>query len=304
MSSIPHDKQKIQKFAQSYVNDKGWGFISCDPYKEGASNSIWSLETQSCHYVLKVGKLDYWRRLSVEAGVLEYLAGVDVPRILSFGEANKEFPWDWAVLEFVKGRHPFSLNSDQAFELGRLLQRIRSKTSGIHYEEGSWRYYFENRIEGAVKLASPKAPEPIRELFEKYLDRVERCAKYGDILDREKKGISHGDITPYNLILKPDGQFCLIDWEYPRSAGMVWDLACIRKAFRLEPQEFRALCEGTGEAFSEETLIFADILYQLQVSSWRAEMLYGRGKQDYGDFFITEMGEELGRVEVLLRELL
>jgi Ser/Thr protein kinase RdoA (MazF antagonist) len=304
MSWNPHEPQIIIRFAREWTVRRGWTMMGCEPWKEGASNAIWALDTDHGRYILKIGKLEYWRRLPVEGEVLRLLEGEDAPRLVDTGTADETIPWDWSVLERVEGIHPFGLSPEQAFGLGELLARVRKKAAGTAFENGTWRHWLDNRVRGAVALALPQAPAPIGELFEKYLDRVERCARFGDILDTLPGGITHCDITPYNLILKPDGSFCLLDWEYPRTAPAVWDLACIRKAFRLEPEGFRELCRGLGESFPDEALAFADILYQLQVCSWRAEMMYGRGKHDYGDFFIVEMGEELARVEMLLRGLL
>jgi hypothetical protein len=60
---------------------------------------------------------------------------------------------------------------------------------------------------------------------------------------------------------------------------------------------------ASGEEVPDEAIAFADALYQLQVAAWRAETWYGRELRRDGDFFLIEMGEELGRVELLLRSM-
>jgi len=301
MSWTAHDPITIARFSQFLADRHGWKLKESVPWKEGASNAIWSFDTEGGRYVLKVGKLDYWRRLNIEASILSHLDGQDVPRLVDHGDAGEQLPWDWALLERVEGIHPFALVGDDVDRLGELLVRIRMNTASLRLEEGGWRRYFQERVLPSFQLALPGMPTPLAELFQRRVEDIGRFAHLGDRLDGGAS-IAHGDITPYNLIKKPDGTFCLLDWEQPRRAAAAWDLATVRKAFRMPVTDFQRLKEIVDPELDDEVLSFADILYQMQVCSWRAEMLYGRHKR-YDDFFIVELGEELARAELLLRRL-
>jgi Ser/Thr protein kinase RdoA (MazF antagonist) len=298
-----HDPSIIRDFALAFSSRHGWTLLDCSPWREGASNAIWTLDAEEGKFVLKVGKLEHWRRLSTEASVLEILDGRDAPRLIDHGEASPDFPWDWSVLERVMGRHVHTLDPSEAQELGALISRARSNTATISLETGSWRIFLEKRVIGSVGAAARAMPSQLADRFACLIGESKRLRRWGDLLDSLPAGISHGDIIPLNLVKKDSGGFSLLDWENPRSASAAWDLACARKSFKLGAESFRALRHGVGEEVPDEAIAFADALYQLQVAAWRAETWYGRELRRDGDFFLIEMGEELGRVELLLRSM-
>jgi aminoglycoside phosphotransferase (APT) family kinase protein len=298
-----HDPSIIKDFARAFCANRGWTLLDCSPWREGASNAIWTLDANEGKFVLKVGKLEQWRRLSAEASVLEALDGRDAPRLIDHGVASPVFPWDWSVLERVIGRHIHSLDPSEALELGALISRARTNAALLDLETGSWRVFLEKRITGSVGNAARAMPGPLAEKFEGLIGEARRLGKWGDLLDSLPAGISHGDVIPLNLVKMDSGGFSLLDWENPRNASTAWDIACVRKSFKLGAESFRALRLGIGDEVPDEAISFADALYQLQVAAWRAETWYGRNLRREGEFFLVELGEELGRVELLLRSL-
>jgi len=304
MSWPPHDPLIISQFAQAIAREHGWQIERCEPWRAGASNAIWALDTDKVRAVLKIGKLDYWRRLGIETSVLECLGGSDAPRLLAQGMATEAFPWDWAVLERVDGTHPYTLDVNDAREIGRAIARMREKTKNIPLDEGAWKVFAEERIYKPLEIASKGAPEAVMERFTLLRKKLSGCDEIGKLLDSLPPGITHGDLIPYNLIRKDSGGFCFIDWELTRRASAAWDLSSVRKAFILADGAFAALREGLGEEIPDRAIDFANAIHQLEVASWRAEMWFGRGKKHDGDFFLIELGQELGRAEMLLNSLL
>lgn len=300
----PHDPAAIEGFARDLAGRLGIGRIACVPWKEGASNAIWSVEPEGAgpgdRFVLKVGKLPRWRRLGVEAGILAALGGREAPRLVAHGMAGDGLPWDWALLERVEGEHLFTLGEAEARRLGELLRSAREATRGLELGGGSWLSFVEERIKRPLATAAKSMDPRVSDRFARLLDRALSMDAAGELLDSLPGGISHGDLTPLNLLFEPGGNPRLLDWESPRRASAAWDVAGVRKAFRLEEGAFAALVAGVGEALPAAAIDFADALQQLQVAAWRADAWFARGQRAEGAFFLVEMGEELGRAELLL----
>lgn len=297
-----HDPDRIREFARELPHRLSLeGAATCIPWKEGASNSVWKLDIGTLPCVLKIGKLPQWRRLGVEAEVLRRLDGRSAPRILGQGSADDAFPWDWSVLERIEGVHPFELDHISASSLARSLAEVRSASLAGEIPEGGWRGFLDDRIRSRIEVARgiESALRTVQE-FDRAVERIERLARRGDLLDDLPAGTIHGDLIPLNVIRKPDGAFAIIDWENPRRGAACWDLAGVRKAFRLGEGAWDALVAGIGEPCPREALDFADALQNLQVAAWRMETWWIRELREAGDFFLVELGQELERAARLL----
>jgi aminoglycoside phosphotransferase (APT) family kinase protein len=298
-----HDEGIIRDFASLIARERSWAIISCGPWREGASNAIWSLDTDAGAFVLKVGKHEGWRRLPIEAKVLSALGGDGAPLILAHGEAGSGFPWDWALLERKAGEHRTGLDPARAGALGRTIAVLREKARGISLEKGSWASFARNYIGGSLEGAKDGTPASLMARFESLLASLERFAAVGNLLDALPAGLVHGDLIPLNLIEGPDGSFSLIDWEQARLASAAWDLAGARRSFRMEPDSFAAMRAGLGESLPDEAIEFAAALYNLHVAAWRADTWYGRSERHFGDYFLIELEAELGNAEASIRSL-
>ena len=142
----PHDPSLIRRFALGLAPTLGAGPVSCEPWREGASNSVWRLDIGPLQAVLKIGKLSDWRRLGVEAAALQAIAGRGAPRLLANGEASDAFPWDWSVLERIDGHHPYDLDAPAAVELGRTLMALR-QVPFPSLAKGTWRTFLADRVQ-------------------------------------------------------------------------------------------------------------------------------------------------------------
>jgi len=278
------------------------GTATCAPWKEGASNEVWKLDIGSVPCVLKIGKLPHWRRLGIEAEILRRLDGRSAPRLLAQGSADAVFPWDWSVLERIEGIHPFVLDRADAVSLARSLAAIRLVEIEDGMQDTGWRRFLDDRI--CSRMDAARGIDSARrtlEEFERVVARIEAFSSRGDLLDGLPAGTIHGDLIPLNVLKKPDGSFAILDWENPRRGAACWDLAGIRKAFRLDEGAWDALLAGIGEPCPTEAVDFADALQNLQVAAWRLETWWIREIREGGDFFLVELGQELERAARLLR---
>jgi len=297
-----HDPERIREFCGALPRRLSLpGDARCTPWKEGASNAVWKLDIGPAPFVLKIGKLPHWRRLGIEAEVLRILDGAFAPRIFAHGAATDSFPWDWSVLERIEGEHPFELDRTDAASLARSLSAIRRVDLGAIAPVDGWRSFLDVKIRQRMEAAGGiESARRTLEEFDRALERIDPFDSRGEILDNLPPGPVHGDLIPLNVLRRGDGTFSIIDWENPRTGSSCWDLAAIRKAFRLGDGAWEALVTGMGEPCPPEAIDFADALQNLQVAAWRLDTWWTRGVRDAGDFFLVELGQELERAASLL----
>lgn len=295
----PHEPSLIRSFASTLPRRLDLeGDVSCEPWREGASNAVWRLDIGALRAVLKIGKLADWRRQSVEAAILRLLDGRGAPRFLDGGAAGDDLPWDWSVIERIEGDHVFALDVPTAAALGKALSALREMDFGALLRSTPWTEFVRIRIEEPLRNAG-QVPSKIQDRFRSPLARLDGCGEVGRLLDEAPSGIVHGDLIPLNLVRTPDGSMCVLDWENPRAGSAAWDLASIRKTFRLEDGAWTALRDAT-DVLPGEAIDFADALQHLQVAAWRAETWWGRRIRTAGDSFLAELDAELDRAEALL----
>lgn len=299
----PHDPDRIRSFASVLPARLGLpGTAVCEPWREGASNAVWRLDIGEVRAVLKIGKLADWRRLPVETRTLQAIGGGDAPRHLGGGSADDGFPWDWSVLERVEGEHPFALDPASAGALGRCLSRLRRVDLGGSVHRGSWTDFVKDRIRLPLDTAKDADPA-ILERFAGLLERLDSHGETGDLLDDAPAGIVHGDLIPPNVVRRPDGSMCVLDWENPRAGSAAWDLASIRKTFRLDDGAWDALRDASEPPPPETAIDFADALQQMQVAAWRVETWWKRRIRTGGETFLGELEQELDAASALLERL-
>lgn len=297
----PHDPSLIRSFASTLPSRLGLAqAASCEPWREGASNAVWRLDIGETRMVLKIGKLDDWRRQSIEAAVLRAIDGRGAPRFLAGGAAGDELPWDWSVLERVGGEHVSALDAGSADALGRALSGLRAVGYGDLLSRGSWTDFVTDRIRLPLANAG-QVPSTLRGRFDRLLGELDSRGEAGRLLDAGPAGVVHGDFIPPNVLRRPDGSMCVLDWENPRSGSAAWDLASVRKTFRLGEGAWEALLASVEFVPPDTAVDFADALQQLQVAAWRAETWWGRKIRTAGDVFLRELDQELDTAESLLR---
>lgn len=299
----PHDPSLIRSFASTLPSRLGLeGEVACEPWREGASNAVWRLDVGEVRAVLKIGKLDDWRRQSIEAAVLRAIDGRGAPRFLAGGAAGHELPWDWSVLERVGGEHVFELDAVSADALGRALSGLRAVEYGDLLPRGSWTDFVADRIRLPLANAG-QVPSALRDRFDRFLDDLDSRGEAGRLLDAGAAGVVHGDLIPPNVLRRPDGSMRVLDWENPRSGSAAWDLASVRKTFRLGDGAWEALLASVDSVPSGTAIDFADALQQLQVAAWRAETWWGRRIRTAGEVFLRELEQELDTAAFLLRKI-
>jgi aminoglycoside phosphotransferase (APT) family kinase protein len=298
-----HDPDLIRSFASRLAARLGRdGEVRCESWREGASNAVWRLDVGDLRAVLKVGKLADWRRLELEASVLHAIGGRGTPTVFANGHAGDALPWDWSVLERVEGIHPDRLTHASAHELGRTLAGLRKVEFGSLLPSRAWWRFVEDRIRHPLSKAG-SAPPDLLDRFSRLIEQVERDPALGGLLDSLPPGVVHGDLIPLNLVEKPDGTFSVLDWENPGIGSACWDLAGVRKAFKLDPGAWEALVRALGEPVPEQAIDFADALQQLQVAAWRTETWWGHENRSAGAYFLEELGQELEKAGSLLSRL-
>jgi|GEM_PF-5475872 len=298
-----HDADLIRSFSTRLaLRLELGGEVRCEPWREGASSAVWKLDIGEVAAVFKVGKLQDWRRLGMESTVLARIDGRGAPRQMAHGLAGEDLPWDWSVQERIEGCHPFQLSLSSAGELGRTLARLRRIEFGSELGWQSWREFVSSRVRSPVSLCA-SVPTELLQVFSDLLSEVEGKSRHGEALDSSRVGIVHGDVIPLNIVEKDNGAVRVLDWENPRLGSAAWDLAGIRKAFKLDPGAWDSLVGEIDEPTSPESIEFADVLQQLQVAAWRVETWWGRGIHAAGFQFLQELDGELETARRLLARI-
>lgn len=125
----------------------------------------------------------------------------------------------------------------------------------------------------ASRLPRLDLPNRLRELHDRLASRsADHASSYGhevawcierlEMIPDHGSVLVHGDLTPENVIVRPDGSLCLIDWEYAHRGHGDEDLAGLAldapraEEWSLAPEEFavriraRRLLDGLWRALA------------------------------------------------------
>jgi 5-methylthioribose kinase len=245
--------------AAEYLRSQGrlsTGPVRVTELADGVSNAVLCVETSQGKFVLKQSRSqlrtrDPWfsdlSRVWRERDAMQLLAPLlppgTVPEVLFADEANFAFAMSHAPEPFRNWRTVL-LAGEVDVSLGELAGRIL----GTIHEQTSW------QIERLNAFTDRTVFEQLR-VIPFYARVQERCpdvaAAIQPLIDRcrtMRLGLCHGDFSPKNLLLHPDG-FTLVDYETCHLGDVTFDLGfflshLILKAVHL-PQDRQTFHELT-----------------------------------------------------------
>ncbi|NNF07447.1 MAG: phosphotransferase [Candidatus Eisenbacteria bacterium] len=206
-----------------------WGkFDVIRPLEGGFRNQCWVVETASAQYVAKTTT-----RSSAAMKWLASLfntvasAGLRLPHLVPTRE--QDFVSNGMTLEpYYEGRPPTPIE----------LQSLRTPIGEIHELTRN----FPQRPD----FASAKTLRTEPRGGDVDLDRmpprlVNRCREAWTALSHSPSAVVHGDLHPSNVLVGPDGQVALLDWDEARVDAEAFDLWSIKPQESLHPDQRRAL---------------------------------------------------------------
>ena len=155
-----------------------------------------------------------FRNLPTEADFYRAVRSRHIPKVFySHSDGDRH----WLLLEDVGGRHPGQLDREQAL---RLAQQAREIVSGLG-PAGPYRYDLSERgysgfVNAAVGLLRKLHQEQKLEAVDgTAIARIEEALSHPEALRavRGRCALLHGDLKCNNILLCPDGELVLIDWQ-------------------------------------------------------------------------------------------
>ena len=123
----------------------------------------------------------------------------------------------WLLLENISGQHPDNLNQDELLDIAR---RARKIICGIGTLE-NYRYnlstgHFGDFVKDTVELLRKlHREEKLKKTDEETINRIEKALSHSEVLrtGQSKCALLHGDLKLNNILIRPDGEMVIIDWQ-------------------------------------------------------------------------------------------
>ena len=198
-----------------------------------------------------------WRGLAREAAALRLAMPTGlVPRLVARDPAT-----DPAILsiEYVEATpYPLMDHADpsrSAYRAGAALRRVHAlvpdPASADHLRlpgDGPGARWSEviaglaDQLCAAVRVAAPELADPVR-------DCARRLPRWCAGLDEPQRVLVHGDYGGANVLLRPDGQLSIVDWEWAHAGDPGYDLARLAWQDTIGRRHGVYRDERTGRAF-------------------------------------------------------
>ena len=236
--------------------------VSIEPVaRQGLVNWVFRGEALGSRFAIRVNRQrdarkahnkyakERWSMMSARS------VGIPAPEVLAIEKTRDRA---WMIVEWIDGDHPASVPETYR-QLGRYAQRLstlRTPPPGQLFAgfSGGWMGQVDYNLEQLtvedplMRLGVYRAKEQgaLRGAFE-----LLRNARF-------LVGFQHGDLSPVNMISRPNGEAVLIDWGCARfDVVPIQPINDLRRS-RLESDQpshecLRALVEGTGVTWDEWT---------------------------------------------------
>jgi len=217
------------------------GATACELLELGC-NDNYRIRGKHRDYVLRLYRLDWWpkRDIDEELRMLELMHRNKVNVCKPVRNKNKqryikinapEGLRYGALFDFIPGRHlGFNLGSGtkKLVQLGNLVAEMHTIADNMKQPVQRWTLGFDNVVNEF--LANAPIVLGHREKDLKYLHKLGR--QVGEVLLGQADGafnfgLCHGDLHVHNVMLQPDGELALFDFDWSGYCWRAYDLATI-----------------------------------------------------------------------------
>ena len=235
----------------------------------GANNRLFRAESAGEVFLVKEGLNPDFRMLHREFQFLRRTDGIG-PRVYAFS-ARPPQGMQCLVMECIEGDHPETGTSGFPHRLGAAMatwHRIPAFVDWLPRE--NWQTFLSERV------LRPLAGDPDGVAFDLvcqtafrtgealYAHSTEKAVANGDL-----PVIVHGDLIPLNMLVRPDGSLCVLDWEGARLDEPEADLATAIVGCALSTEQVSELIQGYALPVDGAKLEFRLALHLLQIAGWR-----------------------------------
>ncbi len=203
----------------------GWKnkHIRYEPLTSGYSNIVYKITVDDKTYALRInGKQNGYLglRYEDEVAIMSLASNYDLtPKVLAC--ENKE---DYLITEFVEGPLLQETQLSQPVYLRKVVDLLKN-IHNLPYRGNRQSTQFSltrNYLRGAEELGLPYPPE-LNEFIEKMNIIEKERQKDPDYL----KHYCHNDAFAHNIILRPNGNVTILDWELSGLGDIWFDLATV-----------------------------------------------------------------------------
>ena len=123
----------------------------------------------------------------------------------------------WLLLEDVEGQHPANLDCNQTLDLVHRVREIINEIGSVEpYRFDLSENGYENFVSSSIKLLQKLHHEGnLKKVDEAVIMRIKDYLSKQEVLEavRVRCGLLHGDLLYKNILIRPDGDIVIIDWQ-------------------------------------------------------------------------------------------
>lgn len=176
------------------------------------------------------------------------------PKAYHHFRKSREFPWNFNIIEFIKGK-PFrmkkrSYTTNQIRQIARILAKLHSKKcDSLPKQKHSYKHYLTQSLQ-------------YNKTINKHNDRLRYELKQIHMIVRKflpkneehKFSLIHGDVCPQNIIQTTNG-LKLIDWESSQCSDPAKDIANVLVDLGLKSDDLTSFLEEYGRIRKDATIL-------------------------------------------------
>tara|TARA_B100001250_G_C19740414_1_gene762794 strand:+ start:258 stop:1235 length:978 start_codon:yes stop_codon:yes gene_type:complete len=220
--------------AVEWLENKSLKLISTQKIYKGINSNVWKIEGKDFCYALKLYKIDnknnnrYNREVSFISHLNKYKLNC-VPKLIEKDKLN-----NWVLYDWIKGDKIKSIDQNSIHKIINFIVDLKgiAKETRPEYIPNASDYClsgndFKKNIDTRLNLMEKRSKENInvKEFYDQVIvkdinDYRENFQKellsksINDFISRCGKTLSQSDMGIHNIIKKPDGMFCFIDFEH------------------------------------------------------------------------------------------
>lgn len=206
--------------------------------EKGEFNQVFIVETDSERFVMRVFRHGHWPEDGKLLWIENQLTAYSIPhaKVIYYSRSNDYFPHGFMIIEFVQGKNGSDamVDGDLSFDdfhkkLAVVLSGIHAipiaKFGLIHSGEGEFSDLVEYKMNKLQKDRQKLSEIP--DLDIRFIDRIEEKVRevFSRYSDKLYPVLVHGDATPDNSIVTPDGNIVLVDWDAATADTWICDYA-------------------------------------------------------------------------------
>jgi thiamine kinase-like enzyme len=241
--------------------------IQYEPLTSGYSNIVYKITVNDKTYALRInGKQNEFLglRYDDEVTIMSLASNYDLtPKVLEC--ANRE---DYLITEFVEGSLLQKSQLSQPVYLRKVVDLLKS-IHNLPYRGNRQSTQFSlarNYLRGAEELGL-RYPSELNEFIEK-MNSIEK--------ERQKdpgymKHYCHNDAFAHNMILRPDGNVTILDWELSGLGDIWFDLATVSFSCgfdRAADETMLNLYFGSSDEQKRQTLHDTKLVCMIREIGW------------------------------------